>query len=46
MIIKEVKRPDIDFAIRTLNRVRINHLDHFTEDKLGHAVLAEECKVR
>lgn len=45
MIIKEVERPDIDFAERTLNCQRINHIDHFTADKLGSAALAEEVNV-
>ena len=45
MVIKDVDREDIDFIIKTLDIVKVSHIDHFTADKLAAAETAEEVNV-
>lgn len=42
MVVTDIEREDIDFISKCLNCIPIAHIDHFSEDKLGEAKLAEE----
>ncbi|OAY79590.1 T-complex protein 1 subunit delta [Ananas comosus] len=45
LVVKDVERDDIEFITKTLNCLPIANIEHFREDKLGHADLVEEVPV-
>eukprot|EP00252_Welwitschia_mirabilis_P019138 TRINITY_DN4352_c0_g1_i1.p1 TRINITY_DN4352_c0_g1~~TRINITY_DN4352_c0_g1_i1.p1 ORF type:complete len:595 (+),score=94.22 TRINITY_DN4352_c0_g1_i1:184-1785(+) len=42
LVVKDVERDEIEFITKTLNCLPIANIDHFREEKLGHADLVEE----
>lgn len=44
MVIRDIERDHVDFISKTCQLTPIAHIDHFAEDKLGHAKLCEEDK--
>jgi hypothetical protein len=44
-VVKDVERDVIEFITKTLNCLPIANIEHFREDKLGHADLVEEVSV-
>ncbi|CAN0862936.1 T-complex protein 1 subunit delta [Linum grandiflorum] len=45
LVVKDVERDDIEFITKTLNCLPISNIDHFKEEKLGHADLVEEVSL-
>eukprot|EP00250_Pteridium_aquilinum_P001518 c11714_g1_i1 orf=139-1737(+) len=45
LVVKDVEREDIEFITKTLNCLPIANIEHFREEKLGHADLVEEVPV-
>ncbi|GLJ45386.1 hypothetical protein SUGI_0955500 [Cryptomeria japonica] len=42
LVVKDVERDEIEFVTKTLNCLPIANIEHFREEKLGHADLVEE----
>ncbi|KAF2302602.1 hypothetical protein GH714_039207 [Hevea brasiliensis] len=45
LVVKDVERDEIEFITKTLNCLPIANIEHFREDKLGHADLVEEVSL-
>jgi len=45
MVVTDVERSDIEFISKTLGCTPIAHIDQFTSDRLGKAVIAEETSL-
>lgn len=45
LVVKDVERDDIEFITKTLNCLPIANIEHFREEKLGHADIVEEVTV-
>ncbi|KAM0831751.1 hypothetical protein ACQ4PT_065327 [Festuca glaucescens] len=45
LVVKDVERDEVEFITKTLNCLPIANIEHFREDKLGHAHLVEEVSV-
>ncbi|CAN1344808.1 T-complex protein 1 subunit delta [Linum perenne] len=45
LVVKDVERDDIEFITKTLNCLPIANIEHFKEEKLGQADLAEEVSL-
>ncbi|KAL0928601.1 hypothetical protein M5K25_000504 [Dendrobium thyrsiflorum] len=45
LVVKDVERDEIEFITKTLNCLPISNIEHFREEKLGHADLVEEVLI-
>ncbi|KAH0470376.1 hypothetical protein IEQ34_000099 [Dendrobium chrysotoxum] len=45
LVVKDVERDEIEFITKTLNCLPIANIEHFREEKLGHADLVEEVLI-